>query len=500
MAQNWLTNTLSKIRADLAKQRQVVITAPFSQCMELSSAYQIKPGQLAVMFQAAETGNITEQMMLYKRMCELDAHMFAELSKRQRAVTTVDWVLQPPIDASEAEITSTKEVESIIRAIPNWTTALFNLTDAIGKGFSAMEIEWHKRIPIGLHFVNQELFGTESVFDTQLKLRNNNGSLDDLWQYGWLLHWHPARSGYLQEQALMRVLAWTYVFKTFTTSQLNDFLDKYGLPIVIGKYRAGTTQADQKQLSKAVNNIGRDARAVIPESMLIEFEKVSTGGSRDFKNVIEYWERKQSLAILGGTLTSEAGEKGARALGDVHNDVRLELLDSDCKQIASSITRDLIIPITRLNGMFAENRMPVFSFLLKENIDKQVAIDVIERAVRSGLHVGRSWAHAFLDIPIPSSGEPVLQPPQPQQTQARLALLKTPTNDADVLDVYAAKATQASIDSTVLDSIADALDTGADDAAIEDLLTAAKIDTNSPAVTSIADAMTGAEMIGRDGA
>ena len=49
-----------------------------------------------------------------------------------------------------------------------------------------------------------------------------------------------------------------------------------------------------------------------------------------------------SKAILGGTLITQAdGKTSTNALGEVHNEVRHDILTSDAAQIAATITRQI---------------------------------------------------------------------------------------------------------------------------------------------------------------
>ena len=60
--------------------------------------------------------------------------------------------------------------------------------------------------------------------------------------------------------------------------------------------------------------VGNDGAGVVPSTMSIEFvQAMKTGSVDDFLSAIEYWERKQSMAILGGTLTSQADGKTSTA-------------------------------------------------------------------------------------------------------------------------------------------------------------------------------------------
>nr|WP_250636882.1 DUF935 family protein [Pseudomonas aeruginosa] len=58
-----------------------------------------------------------------------------------------------------------------------------------------------------------------------------------------------------------------------------------------------------------------------------------------------------SKAVLGGTLTSTTSQSGggAFALGQVHNEVRHDILASDARQLAATLSRDLLWPLLVLN-------------------------------------------------------------------------------------------------------------------------------------------------------
>lgn len=55
------------------------------------------------LFSAAEQGDIQAQSDLFTDMEERDGHLFAELSKRKRALLTLPFSVKPPPDATEAE-------------------------------------------------------------------------------------------------------------------------------------------------------------------------------------------------------------------------------------------------------------------------------------------------------------------------------------------------------------------------------------------------------------
>ena len=119
-----------------------------------------------------------------------------------------------------------------------------------------------------------------------------------------------------------------------------------------------------------------------------------------------------SKAILGGTLTSQAdGKSSTNALVNVHNEVRKEVRDSDLKQLAASLTRDLIYPLYALNGTSYQNqrRIPRLVFDVTEPEDMRDLAYPLRSLVSMGLKVPASWVRDKLQIPEPQGDEAVLQ-------------------------------------------------------------------------------------------
>ena len=78
------------------------------------------------------------------------------------------------------------------------------------------------------------------------------------------------------------------------------FAEVYGQPLRVGKYGAGATEQDKETLLQAVANIGTDAAAIVPDSMLIEFtEARQTGSIELYQSFCQYLDAQISKAVLG---------------------------------------------------------------------------------------------------------------------------------------------------------------------------------------------------------
>jgi len=373
----------------------------------------LTPARLATLLSAAEQGDLVGQLDLYEDMEEKDAHIFTELSKRKRVLQGLDWRIAPPRNASAQEERASEQVREWFEAIDNFEDIIFDMADAIGKGFSCQEIEWvreERYLLPRLSWRPARWFSVDPRQRDNLLLRTADGQGEALWPFKWVAHIHKAKSGYLARSGLLRVLAWPYLFKNYSVRDLAEFLEIYGIPVRLGTYPSGASEKDKLTLLRAVTSIGHNAAGIMPEGMLMEFKEAAKGASDPFMAMIQWCEASQSKAILGGTLTTSAQSTGLGSnLGEVHNEVRHDLRDSDARQIAGTLTRDLVWPMVALNiPGIAPHRSPRFEFDTQEGEDLAQYAEAIPKLVEAGAKIPVRWLHERLHIPEPQEGEPVL--------------------------------------------------------------------------------------------
>ena len=407
----------------------------------------LTPASLASILKAAEEGDMIAQAELFMDMREKDAHIDAELHKREMAVKKLDWSLEPPRNASAAEQDATQRLEDLIRDELDIGAIRMEALDAIGHGYSGIELGWARNAE-GLWYPDRVEHRPPSWFtcaDTDrntLLLRDNSRDQGaPLQPFGWIVHQHKSRAGYIARTGLFRALAWPYLYKNYSVRDLAEFLEIYGLPIRIGKYPAGADANAKRDLLKAVLSLGHHAAGIIPDNMAVELATVSgNGNGASFQVMIDWCEAAQSKAILGGTLTSQTGANGNRSLGDVHNEVRLDIRDDDATQLDNTLTAHLVYPMAMLNGWFADNRCPAFVSDTQEPDDLMLLADALPKLASAGARIPLSYVNRKLKIPEPEGDEPILtvggsaQPAEPPQSAAtRLAALAA--NPAETIDL-----------------------------------------------------------------
>lgn len=385
----------------------------------------LTPARLARALQEADHGNLIEQHRLFADMEERDTHLRAEMDKRKNAIIGLAWDIVPPRNPSAAEKASAQWVKEVLQdAVDPMEDLLFALMDGIGHGFGPVELEWRKQGDMLLpafHPRPQEWFRL-NMPRTELTLRDASIDGISLLPFGWIMHTQSkAKTGYLGRMGLYRSLVWPFIYKAYAVGDFAEFLETYGLPIIIGKYTAGATADEKASLMRAVTALGHDARAIMPMEMQMEIQSVATGGNATgHMSMIEWAEKAISKGILGQTLSADDGNRGSGglALGKVHNEVRHDIMSSDARQLGATLTRDLVYPLLALNrGVNGMERCPRFVLDDGEPDDMTAYADALPKLVAVGFQVPVSWAQEKLRIPQPQDGEAVLTIPTQQGQQ-----------------------------------------------------------------------------------
>ncbi|HHF4621557.1 TPA: DUF935 domain-containing protein [Haemophilus influenzae] len=399
---------------------------------------KITPSKLKQILEDAENGDIQAQHQLFMDIEEQDSSIAANMMTRKRSVLTLDWRIVEPRNATPAEEKLQAEIDELFYQYPNLEDLFIDLMDAVGHGFSALEIQWAqvdgKWVPKSFRPCPQSWFKLDK--DDSLLLRTPANQMGEpLRPFGWVVHRHKSRSTQLARDGLYRTLAWLYMYKHYSVRDFAEFLELYGMPIRIGKYGAGATNAEKRTLLRALAEIGHNAAGIMPESMQIELHNVAnTGaasGNNPFLQMVDWCEKSIARLILGQTLTSGAdGKSSTNALGNVHNEVRRDLMISDAKQIAQTITQQIILPYLQINvdPNIAPHRIPYFKFDTKEYEDLSVFAEAIPKLTGIGVQISESWVRDKLGIPEPQEGELILSTPQGEKTDEKTTALSAVFN------------------------------------------------------------------------
>lgn len=165
---------------------------------------------------------------------------------------------------------------------------------------------------------------------------------------------------------------WDVIFKKGSKELWMKFAERFGMPTVIGKYPDGMSDDEINNLLSTLENLIQDAVGAIPDNNTIEFLDATSRGSSSevYEKLIETADKSIAKNILGQTLTTDSGNSGSYALGNVHYMVRQDIIDSDAR-LCEKQFNILLSWIHELN--FGEGASPVFEFYTDKDGDKITA-------------------------------------------------------------------------------------------------------------------------------
>ncbi|MBY6244104.1 DUF935 domain-containing protein, partial [Methylosinus sp. Sm6] len=383
-----------------------------------SVASGLTPERLATLLRGAVRGDHRPYLELAEEMEERDLHYFSVLGTRRRTLAQIELA----IDEKSAAQTERRIVDAVEELIddPSLPDVFEDLLDGLGKGYSVVENLWYEREglwwPYEYLWRDPKYFTFDHISRSEVRLQEM-GTIDgrELPPFKFVVHKPKQKSGIPIRGGFARFAAWGFLFKNFSLKDWASFLDIYGMPIRVGKYHPSATGEERRKLLQAVMSIASDAAAIIPESMLIEFLEAKGGssGATPFEGLSRFIDEQFSKAILGQTMTVENG--GSLAQAKVHNQVRLDLLKADGRQLAGTLNKQLIEPFVQVN--FGDRaKAPKVKFPIAEPEDVAVLSTAIGTLVPMGLRVSQAEVRGKLGLREPEDGEEVLAPPQAAQT------------------------------------------------------------------------------------
>ena len=386
-----------------------------------SIASGLTPQRLAVLLRAAAEGSQRDYLTLAEEMEERDPHYAAVLGVRKRAVSG----LEPAVEAASddaADVELADAVRELVRRA-DFSALLEDCLDALGKGFSAVEIVWDRSAkpgsagvppawrPARYEWRDPRFFVFDREDGRTLRLLDETDSLRGvpLQPCKWIVHLPRLKSGLPARGGLARLVALAYMVKAYALTDWMAFAEVFGMPLRLGRYGPGATETDIGELLRAVSHLGTDAAAVLPDSMQIEFTEAGnrTGGADLFERLAVYLDKQVSKAVLGQTMTADDGS--SRAQAEVHDAVRGDILRSDARQLANTLNRDLVRPFIDLNYGPRE-KYPRLLLPVNEPEDIKALTAALEKLTPLGLRVEASVIRDKLGLPDPAEGAELLGP------------------------------------------------------------------------------------------
>ncbi|MEY9717866.1 phage gp29-like protein [Sinorhizobium fredii] len=399
-------------KAELKQEQGGVTTRGVRQPFGRHQAPGLTPGKLARLLRSSIDGDPEAYLELAEDMEERDLHYAGVLSTRKRQVVGLEFTVEAA--GEDADSVADADLVREVIARDEFQDELVDVLDAIGKSYSATEIIWDTSegqwMPSALKWNDPRWFTFDPVDGDTLLLRGENGD-ERLKPFGWIVHRAKVKSGLTIRGGLARAVAWTYLFKTFTTRDWAIFCEAYGQPLRLGKFGPDASPDEKAVLLEAVSSIGTDFAAIVPASMTVEFIQSNIAGSHElYEKRADWLDRQVSKVVLGQTSTTDA-QKGSYAVGRVHDGVRQDIEESDARQLAATLNRDLVVPLVMLNRG-PRKAYPKIKIGRPDEQDIEKLVKNVVSLVPLGLKVGMSTMRDKIGLPDPGKEEELLTAPR----------------------------------------------------------------------------------------
>ncbi len=377
-----------------------------------SIARYLTPQHLDRVLQAAEDGfDCHDFLTLAEEMEERDLHYGSVLRTRKLAISGIE-----PTVESASDDKHDQELTEAVRQLVNaseFADAVDGSLDALGKGYAATRIDWETSsrqwMPVNYEWIDPRFFKFDRRTGRELLLITDNNPTEGepLPDYRFIVHMPKIKCGIPVRGALARMASIAYMLKSFAMSDWMNFAEIFGMPIMVGKYGNTATPEEKNTLRRAIMNIGSDARAIMPESMKFELVEraASNNGDKLYQGLCEFLDKQVSKGVLGQTMTTEDGSSQSQA--QVHNEVRLELVKADVRQLERTINRDLIRPFIAFN-YGPQQRYPQVRFQVDEPEDIKTKSEALAKLLPQGLQVSADEVRDKLGFRKPQDGEEIL--------------------------------------------------------------------------------------------
>lgn len=273
-----------------------------------------------------------------------DPHAFAVLQKRKLEVISREWSVFP---ASERRIDKriAAEVQQWLKDI-NFDQLSKGLMGAVLKGFAVAEVIWTNDDglwkPAAIKVKKQRRFRFDMNGNLRMLTRSSPMDGVEVPDRKFIVHRHSVDDDDDDPYGvgLGSVLFWPAWFKRQVLANWLQATRKHASPTTLGQYSGAFDETKQKELAAVFAAMQGSDSLVFPENVKVSLlEAKSTGDP--FSSIARYLDELMSEAVLGETLSTNAGERGARSLGDIHNEVRIAIAKADadlsCQAVKNSV-------------------------------------------------------------------------------------------------------------------------------------------------------------------
>lgn len=368
---------------------------------------------------------------IYRQMQDRDDMVATAYAYLEMAALSTGWQIRPdggdPSDVECADF-CTHTLNSL-RGGP--TQSMRWIMDAIPIGFSVCEKQWGDVSGAG-EFAGKQGF-TRIIHRNPEHLHfrlDDHGDIrpeDGVWQepsigsgngialpLADVVYWafDPKDDNPYGRTPSRRAHRWWFI-KDGTARLWARYMERYGLPVAIGKYSPSSGDEDRALLITYLKELRTSMVAAFRSDWVVDFHEMKHEGQTTlFSEALLACNRSIARAIMLPALVVEQQGTGAYALGKEHNDQFIWILNYIRSGVEEIVNRQVVAPLCRWN--YGENREPPrFEFKPYNEEDLESKARMADTLTKAGLPIPRSWMYEEFSIPEPEEGEETTDKPVP---------------------------------------------------------------------------------------
>lgn len=336
---------------------------------------------------SADTGRVKTLYDLFDDVM-LDGVLSDAISKR------IDAVLNSELSFQDKDGQAVEEIEAIMDA-PGWETMLVTIMCQRIYGRSAIEIDCSNG------------FDVHAIPPKHIDLRNKTILINDADEKG--IPYEGDNSllvlGKSNDFGLLIKAVPYAIYKRGGFGDWSQWIELFGMPQRVGKYNT-YDQESRRLLEQAMENAGSAPYLVIPKEAEIETKEGNSGSGSSYNEFRQSCNEEMLITILGQTMTTVQGDKGARSLGEVHKEVEEGKNKSDLRFV-QKVLNHYVLPMLEARGY------PVSGgkFIFPKAAESLSVSDIVQ--LSDIMPIPQSYLHEKYAIPVPDDQEPIAR----RQTQ-----------------------------------------------------------------------------------
>lgn len=409
------------------------------------SASSYTPSIIESILKEALTGKSPRrEQELYSLMESTWPRLMKNVMEVKEAVLGLDWKLMdaPEEDAVPGAKELIERTRNGMKGDPccdghGWRNTLGALLDARTRGISISQLQWEYRggrkfpgawLPVQTHDLPAWHYGwrTGPWGSAAGDVPENDGRLVlypdaqpdsgiDFPAHKFLIAISKAGKGHPSGTALLRCLAWIWASANFSREWLLNFAQIFGQPFRWATYDA-SQEGVKDDLADMMEKMGSAAYGIGPDGTTIEWHESSKSGADNPQAyILKLADEACDLLILGQTLTGSVGDSGSRALGEVHQSVRADVIDSTAEWLAEILNEQLIPAVITVNlgDLDEDAALPYFAPARKDKKDGKVIAETIKILREAGIPLVKEEVYEAIDMSMPGEGDDVFDQPIP---------------------------------------------------------------------------------------